>query len=99
MGECGQGGALELEDKAADGVRVEFDNDGGRGGVFLGGDGEGTGEDEVAGRDGIHGNVTSLFRSIEDRADDLTVDDVGDLGGWSGGGNGESVYVKGVRAK
>jgi len=44
-----EGGSLEFEDEAADSFGVEFDNDGRGGGVLLGGNGEGIGEDEVGG--------------------------------------------------
>ena len=92
----GEGGSLEFEDEAADSFGVKFDNNGGGGGVLLGGNGEGIGEDKVTGRDRVRGYVASLLRSDEDGADDLLVDDVGDLRGWSGGRNRESVDAEGI---
>ncbi len=50
------------------------------------------------GGNGVRGYVASLFRCLEDGTDNLTVYNGGDLGGWGGGGDGESEDAKGVRA-
>ena len=96
--DCGEGGSLEFEDEAADSFRVKFDNNGGGGGVLLGGNGEDVGEDEVGRGDSVRREVAGLFSGLEDGADDLTIDNGGDLGGWGGGSDGESEDAKGVRA-
>jgi len=96
--DCGEGGSLEFEDEAADSFRVKFDNNGGGGGVLLGGNGEDVGEDEVGRGDSVRREVAGLFSGLEDGADDLTIDNGGDLGGWGGGSDGESEDAKGVGA-
>ncbi len=94
-----KGGSLKFEDEAADSFGVKFDNDGRGGGVLLGGNGEGIGEDEVGRGNGVPRNVTGLFGCFEDGANNLAVHNGGDLGGWGGGGDGESEDAKGVGAK